>query len=31
MKRARMQFADNAGPDQPALMIRAFIARLENQ
>ena len=34
MKKALMQFADNAGPDQPALMrrlIRAFVARLQNQ
>ena len=34
MKRALINFADNAGPDQPAHMrrlIKAFIARLQNQ
>ena len=33
-KRALMQFAGNAGPDQPAhsrRLIRAFVARLQNQ
>ena len=32
-KGALMQFADNAGPDQPAQMrrlIRAFVVRLQN-
>ena len=33
-RRALMQFADNAGPDQPAhsrRLIRTFVVRLQNQ